>query len=133
MQIQYLRLVCRSDEYDYPMYLDAPIETNKEGSFILIKSVLCGFFGDLAGTLNPFVLRKEDTDTPSHLPYSIDFGTDFEGRDRQYTTNLPSKSISKGTQFTICMYYNDLGSHKEHIYKVRDIIAPLRQKAIDSL
>ena len=133
MPLQYLRLVCRSEECDYPMYLDAPIETNEAGSFILIKSLLCGFFGDLAGTLNPFVLRKEDADTRSRLPYPIDFGTDFEGQDRQYTTNLPSKSISKGTQFTICMYYSKLGSYKEHIYEVRDIIDPLRQKAIDSL
>lgn len=32
MQIRYLRLVCRSNDVDYPMYLDAPVETTEESS-----------------------------------------------------------------------------------------------------
>lgn len=128
-----LKAIDHSDHSNYPMYLDAPVETTEEGSFILTRSPLCGFFGDFREVLNPFVLRKEKSGTFSGMDYIMDFGSDFEGRDRQYTTNLPSKKLSKGTQFTVRMYYNDAGSFKEHVYLVRDIIDLLDHQAVDSL
>ncbi|MGO4570175.1 hypothetical protein AB4Z52_35410 [Rhizobium sp. 2YAF20] len=115
------------------MYLDAPVETTEKGSVILTKSVLSGFMGNLHGDLHPFVLRKEKADTPSRLSYQIDFGTDFEEPYRRFTTNLPSKSISKAVQFTISMFDEGLRGFREYIYEVREVIDLLRHEPIDTL
>ncbi len=128
-----LKAIDLSAPSDYPMYLDAPVETTEEGSFILMRSALCGFFGDFREYLNPFVLRKEKSGALTGMNYIMDFGSDFEGRDRQYTTNLPSKKLSKGTQFTVAMYDNNTGSVKEYVYVIRDIIDLLNQQKVDSL
>lgn len=61
MQIRYLQLVCRSNDVDYPMYLDAPVETTEESSTFITKAILCCFMGDINSEIHLFVPRKVNT------------------------------------------------------------------------
>ncbi len=135
MQTRYLRLVCRSREIDYPMYLDAPVETTGDGSMIVAKAMMSGFMHSDGSDLHPFVMKKEkaDLEAKHRLTHLIDFGTDFVEPERYYHTNLPSKCIHKAAQFTMRWFDEDRNDYVDYIYEVREIIDLLRQQAVESL
>lgn len=137
MSSRYLRLVCRptqSDLKSYPMFLDAPVESSDEGSFIIMKGVLCGFMGEVNGDVDPFILRKDKSNELLALPYRLDFGSYYgEDRYRYYNTNIVSKNISKGTQFTIRWFDEDNADFEEKIYEVREIVDLVNGRPLDSI
>ncbi|WP_085026142.1 hypothetical protein [Ensifer aridi] len=133
MQTRYLRLVCRTNDFDAPIYLDAPVETTAESSTINTKGVRCGFEGNIDGGMYPFILRKDKDNPGSPLAYLFDFGTQHGEPYRHYRTNLPSKNIGKATQFTVRWFDEDINKFIDTIYEIREVIDLLRQQPIDSL
>lgn len=136
MQTRYLRLVCRSRDDDYPMYLDAPVETTEQGSTIIDKAIMSGFMRSESGLLHPFVLRKDkpDPDANHKLSHLVDFGTDYaDDTARYFHTNLPSKQIQKATQFTIRWYDTNQYRYTDHTYRIWEIVDLIRQQSLESL
>jgi len=134
MTTRYVRLVGRCADYeDYPMYLDAPVETTEEGTSMITKAIMCGFMGKMGGEFHPMVLRKDKSEHSPHFPFVMDFGSGCAEYERYYWTNLPIKRIAKGAQFTIGFPGEEPHSFEEAIYKIVEIIDPVRQQAIDTL
>lgn len=132
MQTRYLRLVCRSRHVDYPLYLDAPVETTATGCSIVAKAMMCGFMRKESGDLHPFVVRrdKQDADEARQLSHLIDFGTDYDEPGRYFQTNLPSKQIQKAEQFTVRWFDEERRQFIDNIYEIREIIDLLRQQPV---
>ncbi|MCH4549425.1 MULTISPECIES: hypothetical protein [Rhizobium] len=136
MQTRYLRLVCRSRDIDYPMYLDAPVETSDGRSTIVGKAMMCGFMRKEGGDLHPFVLRKDkpDPDATHLLGHVVDFGTDYEDPNvRYFHTNLPSKRIHKAEQFTVRIFDDSLHEYVDNIYDIQEVIDLVRQQPVEDL
>lgn len=116
MTTRYVRIVAHSKSTEYPLYLDAPIETVEGVSKIAMKAILFGFFGDIDGNFDPFILRREKSTDPDRLPHLFDFGTNWNGVDRFGGTNLLGKSIDIGQQFSVRFYNGE-----ENVYSIKQI------------
>lgn len=117
MTTRYVRIVAQTNSGDYPMYLDAPTEAIDGVSKIAMKAVLCGFFGNIDGEVDPFILRRERSNDADRLPHLLDFGTVWIEHDRFAGTNLLGKSVDVGQQFTVRFYNGD-----ESVYVIKQIV-----------
>ena len=103
-----VRIKAQTPGYDGVFVLDAVLVDNR----IVEKVAFCGFYGELDGEFSPFVLRKNGT---------IDYGSDWEGEERERPCNIRTKVIELAAQFTIEEWDDDLNQFRDYVYAIKEV------------